>query len=182
MINPLTCPVPTTFTSPSGATVRVLARSWGLTLTHTSGSGWGSGYWSSSSGGGQSLRASDDTVAQYEFDQLVAGRQRYWHRVIGPESIIVAGVHYRDGGYAADTHRPFLGFAGRLWGVRRLTDGHTWQTNNLWHQGDLPSELGLADTHEFVTPTPTLPLSQPLPTAQRLPTLSPEQQSVVDHQ
>lgn len=160
MTNPLTCPIPTTFTSPSGATVRVLARAWGITLTHTSGSGWGSGYWTNSSGGGSGLNAGSDAVALEIFHERVAKRQAYWRGLVGPESIIVGGMHYRDGGWAS-SDAAFRGFGGHEWGIKCLADGSTWRTNNLWHQGDLPPEMGLADTHVFVPPLDSMPKSPP---------------------
>jgi len=52
---------------------------------------------------------------------------------------IVKGNRYFNGGKVdKKTTRGFLGFGGADWKIKILVTGEIIETNNLWHQGDIP--------------------------------------------
>lgn len=64
-------------------------------------------------------------------------------------SIIVEGVHYVDGGNKPKERSAFLGFGGSKWNYRKIGETEWTETNNMWHQGEIPKRLNITDTHEF---------------------------------
>lgn len=66
-----------------------------------------------------------------------------------PNAIIVKGTHYVDGGNKPKERSAFLGFGGSKWNYRKIGETEWTETNNMWHQGEIPKRLNIADTHEF---------------------------------
>ncbi len=82
--------------------------------------------------------------------------RHYWQQIIAEKDkhIIIHGCCYCDGGNVEQPSRyGFLGFSGRRFWIR-FFDGQMLSTNNLWMQGDIPSEYrsALPDNAEFCTP------------------------------
>lgn len=78
----------------------------------------------------------------------------HWNQiaaVMKPHYLIVKGCLYRDGGNKPNERRDFLGFGGHVWKIKH-SDGRTWETNNLWHDGTIPHEYRtqLPDNAEFL--------------------------------
>jgi len=66
---------------------------------------------------------------------------------------IVKGNRYFDGGEVDKrTARGFLGYGGADWKIRMLESGEITETNNLWHQGDIPEHFRgrMPDNAEFI--------------------------------
>ena len=64
-------------------------------------------------------------------------------------SIIVNGTHYVDGGNKPKEKSTFLGFGGSVWNYRKIGETEWTETNNMWHQGEIPKRFNIPDTHEF---------------------------------
>ncbi len=159
-------------------TAVIHATAWGKQLVWVPGNGFMSGWCVFSHGGSHTIRANEASEAMSEFARECVDTQAYWATRIGPRSIIVNGEHYSDAGWS-NSRNDFRGFGGHVWGIERLADSYRWTTNNLWHQGVVPDELGLADTHRFLREfSADLPRSSPV---RGLPQLSVEQQRIVEH-
>ena len=81
----------------------------------------------------------------------------YWlhnlNLIKGPRSnaVIVDGVHRTDSGMANKDSGKFLGHGGAMWYYRRIGESTIHATNNMWHQGDIPKSLNIADNAVFCT-------------------------------
>lgn len=52
--------------------------------------------------------------------------------------LVIGGSCYGDGGWS-DRNNNYLGFGGRIFNYRRLPDGKSIKTNNLWGSGIIPA-------------------------------------------
>lgn len=74
----------------------------------------------------------------------------YWLHHIGvrtPKSnaVIIGGVHHQDGGWRPYENKSFLGFGGHVWYYKKIGEEEVRRTNNMWHQGTIPSWIGVTD-------------------------------------
>lgn len=74
----------------------------------------------------------------------------FWDtRLADPRILIINGEGYIDGGNVARKDTRYLGHGGRKFTYRRLPDGETVTTNNMWFSGRVPTRLGVADNAEW---------------------------------
>lgn len=80
----------------------------------------------------------------------------YWlhnlNLINGPKgsAVIIDGVHRTDSGSSSDDSR-WLGHGGSKWYYRKVGETKIRCTNNMWHQGDIPKRLNIADNAVFCT-------------------------------
>ena len=73
----------------------------------------------------------------------------FWNDCLDDTAIIVNGECYHNGGMKPDNYSGFLGFSGRLFTIQ-MNDGRVIKTNNLWYNGEIPKERGIADNARFI--------------------------------
>lgn len=77
----------------------------------------------------------------------------YWHNILDDNAIIIKGHCFHDhGAFIPGTVKrpPVTGFSGRQFKIR-FTDNRELETNNLWHDGRIPTELNITDNAEIVS-------------------------------
>lgn len=77
----------------------------------------------------------------------------HWNEVLDDTAIIIKGHCFHDRGAYIDgigKRPPILGFSGRKFKIR-FSDNRELDTNNLWHDGRIPTELNISDNAEIVS-------------------------------
>lgn len=54
------------------------------------------------------------------------------------KTFIIDGSRYHDGGKVPKGTKGFIGFGGHEWKIQKFDSDEIIETNNLWHQGDIP--------------------------------------------
>lgn len=75
--------------------------------------------------------------------------EHFWNEHLDETAIIIDGVCYHDGGMKPPGYEGFLGFGGHLFRIQ-MNDGRIIETNNLWHNGDVPKNRCVKDNAVFL--------------------------------
>ena len=78
----------------------------------------------------------------------------FWNGCLDDKAIIIDGVCYHDGGNKPTGHRGSLGFGGTPYKIK-MNNGEIIETNNLWHNGEVPKHRKIKDNAVFITARPT---------------------------
>ena len=73
----------------------------------------------------------------------------FWDNCLDDTAIIIDGVCYHDGGMKPKGYRGPMGFGGHLFKIK-MNDGRIIETNNLWHNGEVPKERNIEDNAVFI--------------------------------
>lgn len=95
----------------------------------------------------------------------------YWHEYLfaptaapnrhhHSSAVVVNGNVYTDGGNLANPNGPGVGHGGHVFRICMIDGSREWETNNLWHGGQVPGVWRdqIPDTADFIRkPEPSFP-------------------------
>lgn len=64
--------------------------------------------------------------------------QRFFRHITDPDSMIVEGQAYVAYPFNTSSRSTMRGYGGRVFTFKRLSDGSTFESNDVWHQGVIP--------------------------------------------
>lgn len=74
--------------------------------------------------------------------------KEFWNNVLDENAVVIAGNCY----HIEPDDKPqcgFLGYNGTEFKIK-FRDGRVVVTHNLWHNGEIPEELGIQNNAEFI--------------------------------
>lgn len=72
----------------------------------------------------------------------------FWNECLDESAIIINGECYHDGGKKPKGYNGFMGHGGRLFKIK-MNSGEIIETNNLWHNGEIPKDRNIKDNAVF---------------------------------
>lgn len=75
--------------------------------------------------------------------------ENFWNENLDETAIIVNGCCYHDGGRKPAGYSGFMGHGGKLFKIE-MFDGRIIETNNLWYNGEIPTERAVKDNARFI--------------------------------
>lgn len=73
--------------------------------------------------------------------------KHFWNKTLDDAAIIINGACYHDA--EPENCSVFLGHGGQHFSIE-MFDGRVIETNNLWYNGEVPTELNIKDNARFI--------------------------------